>query len=383
MTNSEANLPQTIESLIAAQSQEPRDLSPYVMTLSQLALSEIPPREFLIGEWFPKESIGMVFAKRGVGKSWFCMCLALAITEGCRQFLGWSLKVHGPVLYVDGEMALTDLKTRFSLISQNYQKNDRLLILPAEKLFRESVPISLDDVSEQRAITNMLEHLDQEGKRPTLVILDNLSSLRRSVNENDNSEMEALMMWMNELRHRGYAVLVVDHANKQGEQRGASKTEDIMDFVIRLEEPKLGSKEGRFDLTFSKMRARRPVNDEISCALQKNLAGRLELSYRAVSASIHPETMILRVIAEQPMDKPTKQAAVCRIANVSSSTVSRHVKSLKEQGLLHQGEVLEPTRHGFLALHETWPDDFLCPEGLTIGDIPESSKIGEAFESPF
>ena len=374
MANPDVHLPQTIDSLIAAQSQaqEPRNLSPYVMTLSELARSEIPPREFLIGEWCPKESIGMVFAKRGVGKSWFCMCLALAITEGHDQFLGWPLKEHGHVLYVDGEMALSDLKTRFSLLSIDYRDNKNLLILPAEKLFRESVPISLDEVTEQRAISQMLDNLEKEDRRPKLLILDNLSSLRRSVNENDNSEMEALMMWMNELRHLGYAVLVVHHANKQGEQRGASKTEDIMDFVIRLEEPSTGIKEGRFDLTFSKVRARRPTNDEISCALQKNLAGRLELSYRAGSASVHPEMMTLRIIAEQPSNKPTKQATVCRIANVTSSTVSRHVKSLKEQELLHQGDILEPTRYGFLALHEVWPDDFLCPEGLKMGDRPES-----------
>ena len=365
--------PRSLEDLILAQSeaQKPRNLSPYVMTLSELALSEIPPREFLIGEWFPRESIGMVFAKRGVGKSWFCMCLALAITEGYDQFLGWSLKENGHVLYVDGEMALSDLKTRFSLLSKDYRENENLLILPAEKLFKESVPISLDEVTEQRAISQMLANLETEGKRPKLVILDNLSSLRRSVNENDNSEMEALMMWMNELRHLGYAVLVVHHANKQGEQRGASKTEDIMDFVIRLQEPDTGIKEGRFDLTFSKIRARRPVNDEISCALQKNLAGRLELSYRAGAASIHPEMVILRLVAEQAANKPTKQATVCRVANLSSSTVSRHVQSLKAQELLHQGEVLEPTRHGFLALHEIWPEDFRCPEGLKIGDEPE------------
>ena len=374
MANPQANLPQTIEALIASQSQtqEPRNLSPYVMTLSELAHSEIPPREFLIGEWFPKESIGMVFARRGAGKSWFCMCLALAITEGHDKFLGWPLKDHGHVLYVDGEMALSDLKTRFSLLSKDYRENENLLILPSDKLFKESVPISLDEETEQQAISQMLTNLENEGKRPKLVILDNLSSLRRSVNENDNSEMEALMMWMNQLRQLGYAVLIVHHANKQGEQRGASKTEDIMDFVIRLQEPDMGSKEGRFDLTFSKIRARRPVNDEISCHLQNNLTGKLELSYRVGSASIHPEMMILRTIAEQPSNKPTNQATVCRVANVSSSTVSRHVKSLKGQELLHQGDVLEPTRHGFLALHEVWPNDFLCPEGLKIGDEPEA-----------
>lgn len=366
--------PLSIEALIEAQTlkQEPRNLSPYVMTLSELAHSEIPPREFLIGEWFPKESIGMVFARRGAGKSWFCMCLALAITEGHEQFLSWPLKDHGPVLYVDGEMALSDLKTRFSLLSKDYRENENLLILPAEKLFKESVPISLDEVTEQRAISQMLANLETEGRRPKLVILDNLSSLRRSVNENDNSEMEALMMWMNELRHLGYAVLVVHHANKQGEQRGASKTEDIMDFVIRLQEPDTGTKEGRFDLTFSKIRARRPVNDEISCRLQNNLTGKLELSYQVGSASVHPEMMILRTIAEQPSHKPTKQATVCRVANLSSSTVSRHVNSLKSQELVHQGDVLEPTRHGLLALHEVWPEDFRCPEGLKIGDKPEA-----------
>ena len=366
--------PLSIEALIEAQTQkqEPRNLSPYVMTLSELAHSEIPPREFLIGEWFPKESIGMVFARRGAGKSWFCMCLALAITEGHEQFLSWPLNDHGPVLYVDGEMALSDLKTRFSLLSKDYRENENLLILPSDKLFKESVPISLDEATEQQAISHMLANLENEGKRPKLVILDNLSSLRRSVNENDNSEMESLMMWMNQLRQLGYAVLIVHHANKQGEQRGASKTEDILDFVIRLQEPDKGIKEGRFNLTFSKVRARRPVNDEISCTLQTNLSGKLELSYQVGSASIHPEMLTLRTIAEQPGHTPTRQSMICRITGSASSTISRHVNNLKRDELLHHGDVLEPTRYGFLALHEIWPEDFRCPEGLKIGDKPEA-----------
>lgn len=353
-----------------AQPRQIRPLNPYVMSLSELAASDIPPREFLLGEWFPKESIGMVFAKRGVGKSWFCMTLAIAISERMEAFLGWPLKDHGPVLYVDGEMALADLKGRFDELSRASANNSDLLILPAERLYRESYPISLDDELEQVAINDMLKQLEYEGKRPKLIILDNLSSLRRSVNENDNSEMEALMTWLNQLRHQGYAVLVVHHAGKQGTQRGASKTEDIMDFVIKLEEPKVGSKEGRFELTFEKVRARRPHPDEISCKLEKGLSGQLFLAHGLSGNSADMEMNTLRVIAEYKGSRTISQRMVADKIQKSTSAVSRYIRDLKTMGYLHEGEVLSLTEYGRLVVHETWPNDFPCPEGMHVGMRP-------------
>lgn len=46
-----------------------RSLIPYIITQKDLISQDIPPREFVLGHWMPKDSFGMVYAPRGVGKS--------------------------------------------------------------------------------------------------------------------------------------------------------------------------------------------------------------------------------------------------------------------------------------------------------------------------
>ena len=108
------------------------------------------------------------------------------------------------------------------------------MIMPSETLYLEGKPIALDDRPEQVAIDTMLEALDADGRRAQVIIFDNLSTLRRGVNENDNTETQALITWLVSLRHRGYTVVLVHHAGKSGQQRGASIIEVPMDYVIKL-----------------------------------------------------------------------------------------------------------------------------------------------------
>ena len=169
----------------AANPQQPyRSLIPFILTQEELSMQDIPPREFLLSEWMPKDSFGMVYAPRGVGKSWFCMALAVAVSEGKKRFLGWDLHAQHDVLYVDGEMAQIDLKERFEGLCA--APNPRLHILASEMLYREGNPLSLDFLEEQRAVDDALQYLEERGCRAQLIIFDNLSTLRRSISENDN-----------------------------------------------------------------------------------------------------------------------------------------------------------------------------------------------------
>ena len=70
-----------------------RPLIDYVISHGDLLKKDIPPVEYLLGSWFPLQSLGMVYAKPGVGKSWFCMALAVALANGSKRFLGWSRNV--------------------------------------------------------------------------------------------------------------------------------------------------------------------------------------------------------------------------------------------------------------------------------------------------
>ena len=109
-------------------------------------------------------------------------------------------------------MAKVDLRDRIADLCS--KPLDNLMIMPSETLYREGKPIALDDPAEQFAIDSMLEVLDAEGKRAQVIILDNLSTLRRGVNENDNTETEALIAWLVSLNHRDYTIVLVHHSGK-------------------------------------------------------------------------------------------------------------------------------------------------------------------------
>ena len=139
-----------IESIIKATMAEAqtaphtiRDLIPYVMTANELLQSDIPEKEYLISTFIPKASFGMVFAQRGIGKSWFALGLAKAIATGADTFLGWQVHEKGDVLFIDGEMSLVDLKERAKLLFGN-QEATNFHILPSQKLYRDGKPICLD-----------------------------------------------------------------------------------------------------------------------------------------------------------------------------------------------------------------------------------------------
>ena len=135
--------------------------------------------------------------------------------------------------------------------------------MPSENLFRDGCPICLDVPQEHQAIFDLLDSMSAKGIRPKLIVLDNLSTLRRGVNENDNSETQALLDFLVKLRHMGYAVLLVHHTNKAGEQRGASILEVPMDYIIKLNHPskaELAFKKGAsFTVEFTKVRNPRPA----------------------------------------------------------------------------------------------------------------------------
>src|SRR6266851_8552020 len=80
-----------------------------------LALA-IPPREMLLSPILPERSLAMLYAPRGVGKSWLGLSVGLAVAGG-QPLLRWSAPRQRNVLYIDGEMPLVALQERLKAIS--------------------------------------------------------------------------------------------------------------------------------------------------------------------------------------------------------------------------------------------------------------------------
>jgi len=341
--------------------QHIRDLRKYIITQSQLHVEPIPSQKLLIGGWMPEDSFGMVYANRGVGKSWFCMALAVAIAEGRSSFLGWQINSQQNVLYIDGEMAKIELKERFDTLCS--KPLDNLFIMPSETLYRDGNPIALDDKAEQFAIDKMLQELDEAGNRAQVIVLDNLSTLRRGVNENDNTETQDLITWLVSLRHRGYTVMIVHHSGKSGQQRGASIIEVPMDYVIKLSAPEKNAPifgdGARFGVKFEKVRKKMPKHNDFTALLRPDENDRLQLYYDQHDEKIDDYFFVLRVIGKEG---DISQRQIAKTLGLSVGKVNGAIKRLAKDGLINNSRDCKlPTTFGRKTLHEIWPDLFTPP----------------------
>lgn len=172
----------------------------------------------------------MLFAERGIGKTWIGLNIAHAVAGG-GQFLRWSASLPRRVVYIDGEMPASVLKDRYALIvaSSEFDSPEANFKLMAADLQADGLP-DLADISAQR-------FYDQEIADADLIIVDNLSTVCRSLKENEADSWGPVQAWCLRQRAADKSVLLIHHAGKGGEQRGTSRKEDILDTVIRLRRP--------------------------------------------------------------------------------------------------------------------------------------------------
>ena len=355
-----SNIENEIDQIISANPKSPliRDLNPYLITQSQLSKEDIPKRQFILSQWMPEDSFGMVYAERGVGKSWFCMAMAVAIADGDPTFLGWEIHKKRSVLYIDGELTKAELKERFDGLCS--KQLDNLYILPSETLYKDGNPISLDIPEEQEAIDNVLETLEKNNNRPQIIILDNLSTLRRRVNENDNGEASRLLDWLISLRHKNFTVIVVHHSGKSGQQRGASIIEVPMDFVIKLQFTKDRQHEihgiAYFDYSFEKIRLKLPKPSSGTLSLQENSDGKLKLLSSYTDKLPDRKFLILKYLKKNETKEKITIRDLSKIFSIANGTAHTARRELVNEKLLDKK--FKVTGEGDKILWEIWPNEF-------------------------
>jgi AAA domain len=101
--------------------------------------------------------------------------------------------------------------------------------IAASDLLRDGLP-DLASASGQAFYCDMIADAD-------LVVVDSLSTICRSLKENDADSWVPVQSWALSLRRTGKSVLFVHHAGKAGAQRGTSRKEDVLDTVMVLRRP--------------------------------------------------------------------------------------------------------------------------------------------------
>jgi putative DNA primase/helicase len=239
------------ELLDAARQVEPKDTRRLrAVDIGDFLSMEIAPREMILAPVLPTQGLAMLYAARGVGKTFVGLGMAYAVATG-GAFCRWQAPEPRRVLYVDGEMPASAMQERLAQIVQGSEKvppDDDYLRIVTPDLQEDGIP-DISSTEGQAAIEDYLGGV-------SLVVLDNLSTLCRHGRENEAESWEPMQEWVLSLRRRGISVLLVHHAGKGGNQRGTSKREDCLDTVICLRQPPdYQAEEGaRFEVHMEKAR---------------------------------------------------------------------------------------------------------------------------------
>jgi hypothetical protein len=220
-----------------------------VLDGAELLSAQFPPRRSMLSPWLPEKGLAMLYAPRGVGKTWIALGIAHAVAGGS-EFLRWRAPRPRRVLYIDGEMPAVALQERYIAVvaaSDMDAPGENFRLLAAD-MQEDGLP-HLADPEAQRFYEPYIADAD-------LIIVDNLSTIARSLRENEADSFGPLQAWMVSQRSGGRSVLLVHHAGKGGGQRGTSRKEDTLDAVISLSRPPgySASEGARFEVRFTKSR---------------------------------------------------------------------------------------------------------------------------------
>jgi hypothetical protein len=86
------------------------------VTVNEFLNMQLPKREMLLAPFLPSQGLGLLYAKRGVGKTHVALGIACAVATG-GIFLKWQAPRPRKVLYIDGEMPAAAMQERLLRIS--------------------------------------------------------------------------------------------------------------------------------------------------------------------------------------------------------------------------------------------------------------------------
>ncbi len=162
-----------------------------------------------------------------------------------------------------------------------------------------------------------------------MLFLDNLSTLFPGIAENDNDAWEAVLPWLLHLRKLNVAVVIVHHAGRNGQMRGASRREDPTAWVLLLDDAldsatvKRGAK---FVSTFTKPSRRTPSDvPSIAWGFSPDLeTGRCEVTFREASG--------LEVFLQWIADGLESCSDIAEAMSANKGTVSKLPKRAEAAG---------------------------------------------------
>lgn len=201
------------------------------LTAEELLSLELPPRQYALDPILPLPGLAMIYAPRGLGKTYLALSVSHAISCGSRA-LRWDAPKPLRVLHIDGEMPAPALQERLSQIVKGSGAAP-----PDTNRLRFAIGDLEPDGLPNIAVPGGMLAIEQAANEVDVILLDNLSTLAAGMRENEADDWGAFQGWLMRMRRAGKLVILIHHAGKGGNQRGTSRREDALDTVIALRRP--------------------------------------------------------------------------------------------------------------------------------------------------
>ena len=291
--------------------------------LGEFLAMSLPKRSCLLEPWLPEKGLAMIFAQRGIGKTWFAQQIALCVAGGS-SFLRWHCPKPRSVLFIDGEMPLSELQARFKSLSASSSAK-QLRELPLEILAADFQELGIPDLASEEGQSQLEPFIDKAD----LVVVDSISTLVRSGKENEAESWAPIQDWGLRQRAKGKTILFIHHAGKSGAQRGSSKKEDVMDTVIELKPPDdYSPNEGaHYEVHFSKARGFCGEDaNPFDLQLQTDSLGNLQWTSKNLEQSTFEKVV-------EGRKEGLKQTDIGDRLGITKQAVNKHVQKAEAAGL--------------------------------------------------
>lgn len=210
---------------------EPLCLEGAVLEDYQFISLSIPSKQTFLKPWLNEQAIALIVGWRGIGKTWFILLVLDAVTRGV-QFGPWSCEASAPCLYLDGEMAASDVIERMAAIGTGNRKHPLYIYSDA---YASQLGLPRASLLNPRWREGMKQILLSKGVK--VWVIDNIASLTPGIDENSKQEWDPINQWLLDLRFCGITTTLLHHEGKEGKQRGTSAREDNIDISLVLQKP--------------------------------------------------------------------------------------------------------------------------------------------------
>ena len=287
-----------------------------------------PEREFIVEPFIRERNLVQFAARRGDGKTFINLALALAIASGS-PLLGFEIDRPRRVLFAEPEMDGRELQDRIKLIQMG------LINSVQAEYFRLAChaknPNGLFNLATPEGCAKLDAHLGDAE----VIFLDSKKYLCHVRDENSADGYEHFHRWLMRQRYAGRTVIMSTHMGKSANgARGSSAQEDLLDVCVQLSRTQTGGKGLHALWEFTKGRGLSAKDQESFTVELRVENDRAEL-LRAGACGVEENGIRMTETMLQLHLQGFSQQKIAQQLGVNQSTVSRKLNDLENLKRMH------------------------------------------------